>query len=81
MPSYEGAGDFLGFQGNPTGALIDPRRVSFWAPRMQAKAKVLEQARKSREERSAQLRQPKGKAKAEAARRAADKDGQGGADA
>ncbi len=81
VPSYEGADDFLGFQENPTGALIDPRRVAFWASRMQAKAKVLEQARKSREERNAQLRQPNAKSKAKADRLKADKDaGQGGAD-
>ena len=48
---------------------------------MQAKAKVLEQARKSREERNAQLRQPNAKSKAKADRLKADKDaGQGGTD-
>ena len=51
MPDYGAADDFMGSHEHSRGAVIDPERIAF-AGRQEARAKVLEQARKGKEERS-----------------------------
>ena len=55
LPDYGAAEDFMGSHDNARGAIIDPRRVAFVAARQGARAKVLEQSRKAKEERSLYL--------------------------
>ena len=55
LPDYGAAEDFMGSHDNARGAIIDPRRVAFVAARQGARAKVLEQSRKAKEERSMYL--------------------------
>ena len=55
LPDYGAAEDFMGSHENAQGAIIDPRRVAFVASRQGARAKVLEQSRKAKEERSLYL--------------------------
>ncbi len=80
QPSYEGAEEFMGIQESSNGTVVDHRRVAYWAARMQAKAKVLEHARKSREERAAAQRNAAaaGKVNAKAAGKGKDAPGGGG---
>ena len=78
QPSYEGAEEFMGIQESSNGTVVDHRRVAYWAARMQAKAKVLEHARKSREERAAAQRNAGAAAKANAKAAGKGKDAPGG---
>ncbi len=80
QPSDEGAEEFMGIQESSNGTVVDHRRVAYWAARMQAKAKVLEHARKSREERAAAQRNAAaaGKVNAKAAGKGKDAPGGGG---
>ena len=55
LPDYTAAEDFMGSHDNARGAIIDPRRVAFVAARQGARAKVLEQSRKAKEERNMYL--------------------------
>ena len=55
MPDYGAADDFMGSHENARGAVIDPRRIAFVAARQGARAKILEQSRKAKEERSLYL--------------------------
>ena len=55
MPDCGAADDFMGSHEHSRGAVIDPKRIAFVAGRQGARAKVLEQARKAKEERSLYL--------------------------
>ena len=66
MPDYGFSDDLSGSHENARGAVIDPKRIAFDAGRQRSRAKVLEQARKAKEERSLYLTRsydPKGKGK------------------
>ena len=68
MPDDRASDDVMGSHENARGAVIDPKRIAFVAGRQGAQAKVLEQARKAKEERSLYLprscdRKGKGKGK------------------
>ena len=66
MPDYGASDDFMGSHENARGAVIDLKRIAFVAGRQGARAKVLEQSRKAKEERSLYLTRsydPKGRGK------------------
>ncbi len=55
-PDWTGAEDYMGVPSRRSGAVIDQRRVNFVAARQGARAKIMEQSRKAREEKSYLLR-------------------------
>ena len=59
-PRWDAAEDFLGYNNNPSGTLVDPQRIAYVASKQSQKAKILEATVKAQEARAAWLRRGKG---------------------
>ena len=59
-PDWSGADDFMGLPASSGGAIVNPARLNYVAGRQGARAKVMENVRKAREETASFLRRGKG---------------------